>query len=180
MPVTSPPTGPVEWVAITFPGPTLGTGVAAPPGQVVEAKTVRVLDAVVVHKAADGTVTEGERGRRGPGLLGTVARTAVVAGTATAVAGRVDAAQQAAAQRQQEGAAAQEQLRQMQLQAQIDSQVDTRLTGAVQAAPPQAAPAPARPSVDELHAQLTKLGELRTAGLLTDGEFAEQKARLLA
>ena len=84
------------------------------------------------------------RGRRGPGLLGTVARTAVVAGTATAVAGRVDAAQQAAAQRQQEGAAAQEQLRQMQLQAQIDSQVDARLTGAVQAAPPQAAPAPAR------------------------------------
>jgi hypothetical protein len=120
------------------------------------------------------------RGRRGPGLLGTVARTAVVAGTATPVAGRVDAAQQAAAQRQQEGAAAQEQLRQMQLQAQIDSQVDARLTGAVQAAPPQAAPAPARPSVDELHAQLTKLGELRTAGLLTDGEFAEQKARLLA
>jgi hypothetical protein len=84
------------------------------------------------------------RGRRGPGLLGTVARTAVVAGTATAVAGRVDAAQQAAVQRQQEGAAA------------------------------------ARPSVDELHAQLTKLGELRTAGLLTDAEFAEQKARLLA
>jgi hypothetical protein len=119
------------------------------------------------------------RGRRGPGLLGTVARTAVVAGTATAVAGRVDAAQQAAAQRQQEGAAAQEQLRQMQLQAQIDSQVDARLTGAVQAAPPQAAPAPARPSVDELHAQLTKLGELRTAGLMTVGEFAEQKARLL-
>jgi hypothetical protein len=120
------------------------------------------------------------RGRRGPGLLGTVARTAVVAGTATAVAGRVDAAQQAAAQRQQEGAAAQEQLRQMQLQAQIDSQVDARLTGAVQAAPPQAAPAPARPSVDELHAQLTKLGELRTAGLMTVGEFAKPKARLLA
>ena len=115
------------------------------------------------------------RGRRGPGLLGTVARTAVVAGTASAVAGRVDAAQQAAAQRQHEGAAAQEQLRQMQLQAQIDGQVDARLGGAA-----QAAPAPARPSVDELHAQLTKLGELRTAGLLTDAEFAEQKARLLA
>jgi Family of unknown function (DUF6325) len=60
MPVTSPPTGPVEWVAITFPGPTLGTGVAEPLGELVEAKTVRVLDAVVVHKAADGTVTEGE------------------------------------------------------------------------------------------------------------------------
>ncbi len=60
MPVTSPPTGPVEWVAIMFPGPTLGTGVAEPLGELVEAKTVRVLDAVVVHKGADGTVTEGE------------------------------------------------------------------------------------------------------------------------
>jgi hypothetical protein len=119
------------------------------------------------------------RGRRGPGLLGTIARTAVVAGTATAVAGRVDAAQQVAAQRQQEGAAAQEQLRQMHLQDRIDSQVEARLAGAAQAAPTPA-PAAARPSVDELHAQLTKLGELRTAGLLTDAEFAEQKARLLA
>ena len=117
------------------------------------------------------------RGRGGPGLLGTVARTAVIAGTASAVSGRVDAAQQASAQQQQEAAAAQEQLRQMQLQAQIDAQVNARMAGA------QAAPAPhagARPSVDELHAQLTKLGELRQAGLLTDAEFAEQKARLLA
>ena len=119
------------------------------------------------------------RGRRGPGLLATVARTAVVAGTATAVAGRVDAAQQAAAQRQQEGAAAQERLRQMHLQDRLDSQVEARLAGATQAVPTPA-PAAARPSVDELHAQLTKLGELRTAGLLTDAEFAEQKARLLA
>ena len=52
MPVTSPPTGPAEWVAITFPGPMLGTGVATPLGELVEAKAVRVLDAVVVHKAA--------------------------------------------------------------------------------------------------------------------------------
>jgi hypothetical protein len=119
------------------------------------------------------------RGRRGPGLLATVARTAVVAGTATAVAGRVDAAQQAATQRQQEGAAAQEQLREMHLQDRIDSQVEARLAGAAPAVP-TSVPAPARPSVDELHARLTKLGELRTAGLLTDAEFAEQKARLLA
>ncbi|WP_222269306.1 SHOCT domain-containing protein [Modestobacter marinus] len=33
--------------------------------------------------------------------------------------------------------------------------------------------------VDQLHTQLTKLGELRQAGLLTDEEFATQKARLL-
>ena len=116
------------------------------------------------------------RGRGGPGLLGTVARTAVIAGTASAVSGRVGAAQQAAAQQQQQAAAAEEQLRQMQLQAQIDAQVNARMAGA-QAAP---AAARARPSVDDLHAQLTKLGELRQAGLLTDAEFAEQKARLLA
>ena len=116
------------------------------------------------------------RGRGGPGLLGTVARTAVIAGTASAVAGRVDAAQQSAAQQQQQAAAAQEQLRQMQLQAQIDAQVDARMAGT----PPAPAPPSTRPSVDELHAQLTKLGELRQAGLLTDAEFAEQKARLLA
>ncbi|HEX5811735.1 MAG TPA: SHOCT domain-containing protein [Pseudonocardia sp.] len=118
------------------------------------------------------------RGRGGPGLLGTVARTAVIAGTASAVSGRVHAGQQAAAQQQQQAAAAQEQLRQMQLQAQIDDQVNARMAGA-QAAP-ASAPASARPSVDELHAQLTKLGELRQAGLLSDAEFAEQKARLLA
>ena len=116
------------------------------------------------------------RGRSGPGLLGTVARTAVIAGTASAVAGKVDAAQQSAAQQQQQAAAAQEQLRQMQLQAQIDAQVDARMAGTA----PAPAPTSARPSVDELHAQLTKLGELRQAGLLTDAEFADQKARLLA
>jgi hypothetical protein len=84
------------------------------------------------------------RGRRGPGLLGTMARTAVVVGTASAVSGRVAEAQQARATAQEPAAAES-----------------------------------ATPSVDELYAQLTKLGELRTAGLLTDDEFAAQKARLL-
>lgn len=60
MSVSSPPVGPVEWVALSFPGPVLGSGVAAPLAELVRARTVRVLDAVVVHKAADGTVTEGE------------------------------------------------------------------------------------------------------------------------
>ena len=119
------------------------------------------------------------RGRGGPGLLGTMARTAVVAGTAQAVAGRVGQAQHAAAHREQQAAAAQEQLRQVQMQAQVDAQVADALRA--QSVPPAPAPAPtaARPSVDELHAQLTKLGELRQAGLLTDDEFAQQKARLL-
>jgi hypothetical protein len=34
-------------------------------------------------------------------------------------------------------------------------------------------------SVDDIYAQLTKLGELRERGLLTEAEFAQQKARLL-
>ena len=58
--MTSPPLGPIEWVAITFPGTTLVNGVVAPIAELVDAKTVRLLDAAVVHKAADGTVTEGE------------------------------------------------------------------------------------------------------------------------
>lgn len=119
------------------------------------------------------------RGRSGPGLLGTMARTAVVAGTAQAVAGKVAQGQQTAAHRDQQAAIAHEQARQMQMQAHVDAQVASALRAQ---APPSAAPAPAsaaRPSVDELHAQLTKLGELRQAGLLTDDEFAQQKARLL-
>lgn len=40
-------------------------------------------------------------------------------------------------------------------------------------------PPPARPTTDEVIARLEKLNELRIAGLLTDEEFAQQKARLL-
>jgi hypothetical protein len=60
MPLTSPPVGPVEWVALSFPGPELGSGVAVPLAELVRSGMVRVLDAVVVHKGSDGTVTEGE------------------------------------------------------------------------------------------------------------------------
>ncbi|GAA1386207.1 hypothetical protein GCM10009613_19800 [Pseudonocardia kongjuensis] len=110
------------------------------------------------------------RGRRGPGLLGTMARTAVVAGTASAVSGRVAEAQHD--RRAARHAAAAQQA------------AATHQAPAPQAAPQApaaqaAAPQAAAPSVDELHAQLLKLGELRTAGLLTDDEFAVQKSRLL-
>jgi hypothetical protein len=95
------------------------------------------------------------------GLVGGMARTAVVAGTATAVSGRV-------ARRQQGRWAAQE---------------------AAQAPPPQqyqepppvyAAPPPAARDTDELIEQLEKLGQLRSSGVLTDAEFEAQKAKLLA
>jgi Short C-terminal domain len=79
------------------------------------------------------------RARRGPGLLGTAARTAVIAGTATSVSGRVAARQAGAA-----------------------------------APPPVAAPV-----TEDLVDQITRLGGLVQAGLLTEEEFAAQKAKLL-
>ncbi len=85
-----------------------------------------------------------------PGLVRGVARTAVVAGTATAVSGRV-------ARRQNARWAQQE-----------------------QAAEPQQAPAApaAAPAADPIE-QLKELGELHKSGVLTDEEFAAQKAKLL-
>ncbi|MFJ9340617.1 SHOCT domain-containing protein [Streptomyces sp. NPDC101733] len=93
-----------------------------------------------------------------PGLLRGVARTAVVAGTATAVSNRVSRRQ--AGRWSQQGEAQQQQ----------------------QAAPPEPVATPAAP-VDDMSTkieQLKQLGDLRDQGVLTDEEFAAQKARLLA
>lgn len=45
---------------------------------------------------------------------------------------------------------------------------------------PQPGPARSAQATDDMLTQLTKLGELRTAGVLTDAEFETQKARILA
>jgi septal ring-binding cell division protein DamX len=102
--------------------------------------------------------------------MGTMARTAVIAGTATAVSGGVQrrgmerqAQQQAAAEQQQQALVDQ-------AAAQAAAQV---------AAQPAAAPA-AAPAGDDMISRLKELGDMRTAGLLTDEEFATAKARLLA
>lgn len=95
--------------------------------------------------------------RRG-GLVRGVARTAVVAGTATAVSGRV-------ARRQNNKWAAQE-------QAQYEQQAAQE---PVYAEPPPA-PAPAEASeVDELK----QIADLHAQGILTDEEFAAKKAQIL-
>lgn len=117
------------------------------------------------------------RGRRGPGLLGprllgTVARTAVVAGTASAVAGGVSGRQQEAAHQRQQGLDAQAQLAALRQQEQVDTQVAAALAA-------QAPAAPVAPAADDVITRLTQLGELRAAGVLTDEEFAVQKARVL-
>lgn len=102
-------------------------------------------------------------GRAGrPSLLGTAARTAVVAGTASAVAGNVSARQQANARQAADAEA-------------------FRLQQAAAAATPTAPSADAGTSaVDQMIAQLAQLGSLRDQGILTDAEFEVQKARLLA
>lgn len=91
-----------------------------------------------------------------PGLVGTAARTAVIAGTATAVSGRVAAGQQAKMQQ--------------------------AAPPAVQPSPPPDAPPPppaATGITDDVVEQLTKLGDLRDAGILTEEEFAAKKAKML-
>ena len=96
-----------------------------------------------------------------PGLMRGVARTAVVAGTATAVSGRVS-------RRQQGRWAAKDQ------QAQ-EQQADA---AAPAEAPPAAAP-PADDDMDSKLAQLKELGALKEQGVLTDAEFAVQKDKIL-
>ena len=113
--------------------------------------------------------------RRRPGLLGTMARTAVVAGTATATVGAVNRhsqnkAQAAADDQAQQQAVADQQQQIDQLQAQLAAQQQ-------QAAPPPAA-APAPTAADPI-AALKQLADLKAAGALTDAEFAAAKAKLL-
>ena len=47
-------------------------------------------------------------------------------------------------------------------------------------APAPAAPPPAAPPQTDMVEQLRRLGELRDAGILTEEEFAAQKAKILA
>ena len=92
--------------------------------------------------------------RRGPGLVGMAARTAVVAGTATAVSGRVARRQQAryadqdAQYMQQQGAA-------------------------------MAQGADAAMGADDSTAELQRLAQLHEQGVLTDEEFAAAKKKAL-
>ena len=108
-----------------------------------------------------------------PGLVGMAARTAVVAGTATAVSGSVSRHQQEKAQ----GQADQQQYEAAQQQAQIDAAAQA---AAAQYAPPAPAPAAAAPAAGtDIVAELTKLASLKDAGILSEEEFAAAKAKLL-
>ena len=88
-----------------------------------------------------------------PGLLRGLVRTALVAGTATAVSNRVS--------RRQAGRWARRDQQEYQ-----DN-------------PPQQAEQPVPSSMDDRLAQLQQLGELRAQGVLSDAEFEQQKSRIL-
>lgn len=94
------------------------------------------------------------------GLIGGIARTAVIAGTAQATANAVN--------RRQAG-------RNMAAYQQAEQQVYSQPTQ-----PPQAAAeAPARGDTDDKLAQLERLAQLKAQGILTEQEFAQQKAAIL-
>jgi hypothetical protein len=116
--------------------------------------------------------------RRGrPGLVGTMARTAVIAGTATAVVGGVQNRQAGKQAAQQDQAAANAAA--FESQAQLDEmQAQMDAMAAQQAPAPQPTVAPA-PAADDTIAQLQRLGDMKAAGLLTDAEFTAAKAKLL-
>lgn len=108
--------------------------------------------------------------RRGrPGLIGTAARTAVIAGTATAVSGAVS---QAARKSAQEPSDAQ--------QADISAPPPTALPDPTT---PDAIPSSTSPhsaSPNDVIAQLEKLAELKQAGVLSEEELESLKAKVLA
>ena len=111
------------------------------------------------------------------GLIGGMARTAVIAGTATAVGNRVSRRQANRWSKKDQSAYADQQYAQPQY-AQPQYVQPAYVPPAPTAPAPQAA-APAAAGPDK-YEQLRKLGEFHDQGILTDQEFAEQKARILA
>lgn len=111
-----------------------------------------------------------------PGLIGLAARTAVVAGTASAVQGASARNQQQRAQSQYE----QQQYEAAQQQAQIDAAARNAAAQYVPAAP--AAPAAPAGSAggDDMIARLQQLASLKDAGVLSEDEFAAAKKKLLS
>lgn len=116
------------------------------------------------------------RRRRGrPGLVGTAARTAVVAGTATAVHGSMTKNSQAKDAAAQDQAAANQATWESQQQM-AEMQAQMNAMQAQQPAP--AAPAP-QAGGDDMMSKLKELGALHSSGILSDEEFAAAKAKVL-
>ena len=118
------------------------------------------------------------------GLIGGVARTAVIAGTATAVGNRVSRRQANRWSQKDQAAHApppQYQPRYGQQQYPQPQYAQPQYAPPPYAQPaPAPAPVPAPAAAPDMFEQLRQLGELRDQGILTEQEFAAQKARILA
>ena len=119
------------------------------------------------------------------GLLRGLARTAAIAGTATAVSNRVSRRQAGRWAAKEQKADQEQQAQDAQQQPQYAQQPPPQYAQPQYAQPPQdAQPQYAQPpvasSTDDMLKQLQKLGELKDAGVLTEEEFQAQKAKILA
>jgi membrane protease subunit (stomatin/prohibitin family) len=88
-----------------------------------------------------------------PGLIGTMGRTAVIAGTATAVSGSVSR--------------------------RADRRADEQAQYQAQQAAQQQAPQQAAATPGDTMSQIRELADMRSQGLLTEEEFAAAKAQVL-
>ena len=111
-----------------------------------------------------------------PGLVGTMARTAVVAGTATAVVGGMNRHQAGKQQQASDAAAYQQEQQEAQMQAMAQQAAAQQAAAQAAAAPPPPAAAPA----NDLTSQLQQLATLKEQGILSDDEFAAAKAKLIS
>lgn len=115
--------------------------------------------------------------RRGPGLLRTMGRAAVISSTATAASRATNNAMDRKAMQAQQNrtAAMQTQLEMEQMKAQLAE------IQAVQAQPAAVAPAaPTTAPQTDLLAQLQQLAQLKDAGALTEEEFQIAKGKILS
>jgi Short C-terminal domain/Domain of unknwon function (DUF3824) len=101
--------------------------------------------------------------RRGPGIARGIARTAVVAGTASVVAGQVRHHQ--------------DQKWSQQEQQQYEQQVQAQQAAAYEQQ--QMAPQQAAPAEPDYMAELEKLGQLKNQGIITEDEFQAKKKQIL-
>ena len=127
-----------------------------------------------------------------PGLVRGIARTAVIAGTATAVSGRV-ARRQASRYTEKDAQLAADRTTAYQRDMGYNQPPPQQYAPApqqyAQPAPQQyapapeqyaqPAPAPAAAGQDDMSAELKQLGDLHASGVLTDEEFAAAKAKVL-
>jgi len=133
--------------------------------------------------------------RRGPGLVGTMARTAVIAGTATATSRAVSGSMEHSAQQKQMAAEQQQMMAQQaqdaqaqaqQSQAQIEQMQSQMAAMQAQQAQAQMAAMQAQQAATaspgggtDMMAQLQQLAKLKESGILSDEEFQAAKAKLL-